>query len=140
MRSAVVLLGFLLASAQAFYIPAQSRGGALSRPQQASGFLGQQAVSRRSAPNARRATLVASLEDIEKKIIEQEKAATAAKSGKKAAAPAPAPKAAAPAPAPKAKAAAPKPAPVAVGERDGERGSMCVCVCVCVCVCGWVGG
>lgn len=124
MRSAVVLLGFLLASAQAFHIPVQSR--TVPQQQAASGFLGQRGVSRRAvAPTARRATLVASLEDIERKLVEQEKAAAGGAKPKKgaAAAPPPAPKVAAPAPAPapaapkgKGKAAAPKPAPVAVGE------------------------
>lgn len=104
MRSAVVLLGFLLASAQAFYIPANTRTTLSAKPS----FFGQTVAGH--AP-ATRATLVASLEDIEKRLIEQEKAKTAA--AKKASAPqaaAPAPKAPkapkatkAPAPAPKAK-------------------------------------
>ncbi|CAN0553289.1 unnamed protein product, partial [Ectocarpus sp. 12 AP-2014] len=72
MRSAVVLLGFLLASAQAFYIPARARPALNSQP---SSFLGQTAaVAPRAAPSARRAILVASLEDIEKKLIADEKA------------------------------------------------------------------
>lgn len=99
MRSAVVLLGFLLASAQAFYIPANTRTTLSAKPS----FFGQTVAGH--AP-ATRATLVASLEDIEKRLIEQEKAKTA--TAKKESAPqAPAPKAPkakkAPAPAPKAK-------------------------------------
>lgn len=112
----MVLLGFLLASAQAFYIPVQCPG-ALSSSSKPS-FFGQSVARRAPAP---RATLIASLEDIERKLLEDEKAKMAAKRGKSPApapvapkAPAPAPKAAAPAP--KAAPAAPKPKP-AVGER-----------------------
>ncbi len=125
MRSAVVLLGFLLASAQAFYLPGAApvgrTGSAAAQPRAAasSGFLGQRAVGPRAAASARRATLVASLEDIEKSLIEKEKAAASGSKKKSAPAPAPAPKPApAPAPAPKAK--APAPAPKAAAPVVGE--------------------
>lgn len=120
----MVLLGFLLASAQAFHIPAQTRTGLSSNSKPS--FFGQ-AVAQR--PPAARSTLVASLEDIERKVIEAEKAKAATAQGARAterkaeAAPKAAP-APAPAPAPKqtkapVKTVAPAPAPV-VGKRERE--------------------
>lgn len=64
MRSAVALLSLLLASAQAFYMPAQTRSPAV-RPS----FLGQRVATRQAAV-ARPNHLRASLEDIEKKLAE----------------------------------------------------------------------
>lgn len=102
MRSAVVLLGFLLASAQAFYVPAPTRS-ALAVSHKPS-FVGQACAGREQVS---RSTLRASLEDIERQLFEKEMAKVAAKKqGSKVPAPAPAPKAVAPAPKP-----VPKPAP-----------------------------
>ena len=64
MRSTGALLGFLLASAQAFYAPPAQTFK--SKPS----FMGQPCVRRGTAS---RTTLRASLEDIERKLIEQEK-------------------------------------------------------------------
>lgn len=100
MRSAVALLGFLLASAQAFYIPVQqSRTNAVSGGNPKASFFGQTLA--RQAP-ASRATLVASLDDIEKKILAADEAKLALKRGAKAPA---AKKAVSPASAPAAPAA-----------------------------------
>lgn len=109
MRSAVVLLGFLLASAQAFYVPAPMRNTlAVSHK---SSFAGQACTVRERVS---RSTLKASLEDIERQLLEKEMAKVAAgKKGSKVPAPvpAPAPKAVAPAPKPAAPKAEPKPMP-----------------------------
>lgn len=85
MRSAVLLLGFLLACADAFLTPAHTRG-AISANGNKPSFLGQSVA--RTSPVAR-ATLVASLEDIESKLMEAEKAKIAIIRGTKAALPNP---------------------------------------------------
>lgn len=119
----MVLLGFLLASAQAFHIPAQTRTTGLSGNTKPS-FFGRAVAQRAPAP---RATLIASLEDIEKKLIDAEKAKASAAKPKapepkaaKAPAPAPTPK---PAKAPVKTMAAPAPAPApVVGKKRGCGG------------------
>lgn len=96
MRSSVALLGLLLASAQAFYVPVNTRSVVSNK--QAS-FMGQ-TVARPTQARASRANLLrASLEDIERRLMEQEIGKISAARGSKTKG-APVPKAASPAPAP----------------------------------------
>lgn len=67
MRSAVALLGLMLATAQAFYVPVQTRNSAVNAKPS---FFGQSVASRNVA-TARPTQLRASLEDIEKRLLEQ---------------------------------------------------------------------
>lgn len=66
MRSAVALLGLMLACAQAFYVPVRTHNSAVNvKPS----FLGQGVASRQVAAS-RPNQLRASLEDIEKRLLE----------------------------------------------------------------------
>lgn len=122
MQTAVALLGLLLASAQAFHVPLPARNPHASK----ASFFGSGIARQASLSPYRARQLRASLEDIERRLAEQErKAKDEADKAKSVAAvkgsktkPSPAPtKAVAPAPVPRP---APAPAPALKAPLDGE--------------------